>query len=108
LVSGLRFRLRLALDRLRWRFGADLRCERAGGGQAVERESPDAALRFEVGGNEALLCYGRPAARGRTVFGDLVPFGELWRTGANEPTVLQLSFDADVAGLGVALGKYTL
>jgi hypothetical protein len=42
------------------------------------------------------------------VFGGLVPFGELWRTGANEPTVLQLSFDADVAGLEVAQGKYSL
>ncbi|MGD8281583.1 MAG: DUF2911 domain-containing protein [Gemmatimonadota bacterium] len=86
----------------------ELRCDRAAGGSAASRESPDSALAFEVGGRKALVCYGRPAARGRTVFGGLVPFGELWRAGANEPTVVQLSFDAEVAGLSVRRGKYSL
>jgi len=94
-------------DRLRWSLvGVELACERGGGD--IVRESPDASLAFQVGGRKGLLCYGSPAARGRTVFGDLIPFGELWRTGANEPTILQLTFDATVAGLRVARGKYSL
>jgi hypothetical protein len=55
-----------------------------------------------------LLCYGRPKVRGRDVFGDLVPWGELWRTGANEPTTLHLPFAAEVAGLSLPRGRYTL
>lgn len=103
---AIRFRAQLAWDWLRARVGVPLGCERGGAG--VARDSQDGALTFTVGSRDALLCYGRPSTRGRTVFGDLVPFGELWRTGANEPTVLQLSFNAEVAGLRLARGKYSL
>jgi hypothetical protein len=47
---------------------------------------------------QALICYGRPSARGREIFGGLVPHGRLWRTGANEPTILHLPFTAEIAG----------
>jgi hypothetical protein len=65
-------------------------------------------LPFTVSDRPALLCYGRPAVGGRRIFGGLVPFGALWRTGADEPTTLHLPFAASVAGLQVPRGRYSL
>jgi hypothetical protein len=62
----------------------------------------------QVGGEQARVCYGRPAARGREIFGGLVPYDQLWRTGANEPTTLHLPFTAEIAGLTVPAGSYSL
>ena len=56
----------------------------------------------------AKLCYSRPSARGRAVFGGIVPFGKMWRTGANEPTVLYLTSGAEVAGVRLQPGRYLL
>jgi hypothetical protein len=56
----------------------------------------------------AKICYSRPSARGRVVFGGIVPFGKAWRTGANEPTTLQLSASAEIAGVRLAAGRYVL
>jgi hypothetical protein len=62
-----------------------------------------------IGGKRALLCYGRPAARGRTMIGGAaVPYGKLWRTGANEPTTLHIPFPATVAGVKVDPGSYSI
>ena len=46
--------------------------------------------------------------RGRTVFGGLVQYDELWRTGANEPTIIHLPFAASIAGIAVEPGSYSL
>lgn len=67
----------------------------------------DSAL-VTIGDQRAQLCYGRPSAKGRLVFGGIVPFDSLWRTGANEPTILHLPFDAEIAGLAVPAGHYSL
>ena len=101
-----RFYTRLALDSLRALVSVPLECR--GPTSTTNRVSPQAALRLVVGGHEALLCYGRPSARGRRVFGELVPYGDLWRLGANEPTVLHLPFPANVAGIHVRTGKLAL
>jgi hypothetical protein len=101
-------RVRLALDRLEAILSVPLECEPRGAAGIAGRESPRASVPFEVGGRAALLCHGRPSARGRRVFGDLVPHGELWRVGANEPTVLHLPFAATVAGIRVRKGKLAL
>ncbi|HEV2130659.1 MAG TPA: DUF2911 domain-containing protein [Longimicrobiaceae bacterium] len=62
-----------------------------------------------VGGAQAKVCYGRPAARGRTMIGgEAVPYGQLWRTGANEPTIIHLPFAAEIAGVRVEPGSYSL
>ena len=61
-----------------------------------------------IGGGEVKVCYGRPSARGRAVFGGLVPLDTLWRTGANEPTTLHLSTAAEIAGIRVEPGSYSL
>ncbi len=75
----------------------------------ADRASPYDSTRFTVDGAEALVCYGRPAARGRTMIGgEAVPFGKLWRTGANEPTIVHLPVAARVAGVPLDAGSYSL
>jgi hypothetical protein len=54
------------------------------------------------------ICYGRPSARGRQVFGQLVPNGVPWRLGANEATAIYVSFNARIAGANVTPGWYSL
>jgi len=55
------------------------------------------------------LCYGRPSARGRKMIGgENVPYAKLWRTGANEPTVIFTPVALDIAGVKVAPGKYSI
>ncbi len=73
------------------------------------RASPYDSTRFTIDGGEVLVCYGRPSARGRTMIGgENVPFGRLWRTGANEPTILHVSVPASIAGIDVEPGAYSL
>jgi len=57
---------------------------------------------------QAKLCYSRPFARGRTVFGGLVPYDTLWRTGANEATIFHLAQPAEIASIQVDAGDYSL
>jgi len=73
------------------------------------RPSPLDSLSFEVGGATVKICYGRPSARGRTMIGgDAVPYGALWRTGANEPTMIHTPVAISVAGVEVEPGTYSL
>ena len=73
------------------------------------RASPYDSTTISIGGQSAKICYGRPSARGRTMIGgDAVPYGRLWRTGANEPTTLHLPVAAEIAGVRVEPGSYTL
>jgi hypothetical protein len=78
--------------------------------QALEgRVSPYDSTRVTVEGESLVVCYGRPSSRGRTMIGgENVPYGELWRTGANEPTTLHVPFPAEIAGIAVEPGSYTL
>lgn len=73
-----------------------------------ERVSPLASATAQVGSGRVRVCYGRPAARGRTIMGGLVPYGRLWRTGANEPTRLYTTIPISVAGIRLAPGRYSL
>jgi hypothetical protein len=72
------------------------------------RKSPLDSITFHVQGSPVKICYGRPSARGRAIFGALVPYGELWRTGANEPTMIHTSVAIKVAGIELAPGSYSL
>jgi hypothetical protein len=72
------------------------------------RASPYDSTLVPLGGAQAKVCYGRPSAKGRTIFGGLAPYGKLWRTGANEPTIIHLPFAARVAGMSVQPGSYSL
>ncbi|WNJ18889.1 DUF2911 domain-containing protein [Pontibacter sp. G13] len=56
----------------------------------------------------AKVVYSRPAKNGRTIFGELVPFGDVWRTGANEATEITFMSDAKFGGKDVKAGSYSL
>ncbi len=75
----------------------------------ARRASPLDSISFTVGTASVKVCYGRPSAKGRTMIGgDAVPFGKLWRTGANEPTMIHTSGPITVAGIAVPAGSYSL
>lgn len=61
-----------------------------------------------VGNATVKVCYSRPGARGREIMGGLVPWDEPWRLGANEATTLHLPFAAEIAGVRVEPGSYSL
>jgi len=88
--------------------GPDTACivmEMATGG----RMSPLDSLTFEVGSHPVKICYSRPSARGRTMIGGRdVPYGKLWRTGANEPTMIHTTVPITVAGIEIEKGSYSL
>ena len=70
--------------------------------------SPKATVFQTVGLTDVEIVYCRPAARGRAVFGNLVPFGKIWRTGANENTTISFSEDVVIDGKTLPKGKYAL
>jgi hypothetical protein len=74
----------------------------------ARRPSPLDSTQATIGGAVVKICYGRPSARGRTMLGGELPFGTPWRLGANEPTRITLPFAAEVAGVHVAAGTYSL
>lgn len=77
--------------------------------EVAQRPSPLDSVTFELDGHAIKICYGRPSARGRTMIGGAaVPFGEIWRTGANEVTLLRTSVDLTVAGIEVPAGTYSI
>lgn len=76
--------------------------------EAAERPSPLGVVAITMGDHEATLCYGRPSANDRTVMGGLVPFGEPWRTGANEATAIHIPFAATIGDVAVEPGSYSL
>lgn len=70
--------------------------------------SPDATLVQNFGESEITVTYGRPSARGRKIFGQLIPFDSLWRTGANDCTALTLRETVIIGGKKIPAGKYSL
>lgn len=70
--------------------------------------SPTATLQQPVGLTDIEVVYSRPGAKGRTIFGDLVPFGEIWRTGANSSTKIKFADDLKIGGQAVPAGEYAL
>jgi len=85
-----------------------LQCEPSPRMPVDGRASPYDSATVQVGDQALLVCYGRPSARGREIFGGLVPYGRLWRTGANEPTIIHVPFTAEIAGVRVDPGSYSL
>lgn len=70
--------------------------------------SPKAMVSQVVGMTDVAIDYSRPSAKGRTIFGDLVPFGKLWRTGANANSIVTFSDDVIIDGKALPKGKYAL
>ena len=74
----------------------------------VPQPSPKLTLSQVVGLTDVEVEYSRPSAKGRVVFGNLVPFGKLWRTGANANTTISFSDDVVISGITLKKGKYSL
>ena len=77
-------------------------------GQVFGMASPRDTLRAMVGGASVMVDYGRPAKRGRQVWGGVVAWGDVWRLGANQATQMITDKDLDIGGTTVPAGKYTL
>jgi hypothetical protein len=72
----------------------------------VPQVSPAASLTQELGLNKITITYHRPGIKGRKIWGALVPYGEVWRTGANEPTTIAFAEDVVFEGHAVPAGTY--
>lgn len=70
--------------------------------------SPTQTIKQDFGLSSVELAYSRPAMKGRKVFGDLVPFGKVWRTGANSATTITFGDDVTIGSTLVKAGKYGL
>ena len=90
--------------------GSALECYLARGtmAEAQERPSPLHSTDLSVGGNDGLLCYGAPSARGREIMGGLLVYGQPERIGANEATTIHLAGPANIGGVEVGAGSYSL
>ena len=73
------------------------------------KPSPSASAACDLGGGKAIKTdYSSPRMKGRKIFGGLVPFSEVWRTGANEATTFVTTADVVVGGKAVPAGSYTI
>lgn len=75
---------------------------------AMPRASQRQSISQTVGDTTVSIVYHRPNAKSRTVWGELVPYGEVWRTGANENTIFEVSNDVKINGQVLPKGKYGL
>jgi hypothetical protein len=77
-------------------------------GDKASRPSPPATASGKVKDANITINYSSPAVKGRTIFGDLVPYGQVWRAGANEATIFETDKDIKVEGKTLPAGKYSL
>ncbi len=70
--------------------------------------SPASSMTQVVGLTDVTVDYSRPSMRGRTIFGNLVPYGKMWRTGANKNTIVSFSTDVTIGGKDVKAGEYAV
>jgi hypothetical protein len=73
---------------------------------AQNRPSPAKKATGKAGKATVTIDYSSPAVKGRKVFGDLVPYGKIWRAGANEATIFEVDSDVKVEGQALPKGKY--
>ena len=80
----------------------------AGRADDSDRKSKNGKTEGSIDGVTVVLEYGRPEVRGRDIWGGLVPYGEVWRTGADEATTIHFSADVTVQGKALEAGTYSL
>src|SRR5262245_4241338 len=73
-----------------------------------QRPSPPATAEVTLKGKKITIDYSRPSLKGRKVGQELAPYGQVWRTGANEATTLTTGVDLNIGGTKVTAGKYKL
>ncbi len=76
--------------------------------EQTKKHSPEQTITHTMGDTELEVYYNRPYKKGREIFGGLVPYGKVWRTGANEASTFETTKDITVAGKPLPAGKYTL
>ena len=74
---------------------------------AQDKPSPAQTAEGQVAGAKITIAYSSPAVKGRTIWGDLVPFGKIWRAGANDATTFTTSKDITVEGQKLPAGTYS-
>lgn len=74
----------------------------------TKKASPEQVVVYKNKGKDISVFYCRPSKKGREIFGGLVPYGVLWRTGANEASTFSTGSDLEIAGKKLPAGKYTL
>lgn len=74
----------------------------------MPQASPSAKIAQKVGLTDVTVDYSRPSTKGRKIFGELVPYGEVWRTGANGATIISFSTDVEIDGKKVPQGQYAI
>jgi hypothetical protein len=72
------------------------------------RASKNGLTEGKIGGADVKITYGRPKVKGRVIWGNLVPYGQVWRAGADEATTITFSKDVKVEGKAVPAGTYAL
>jgi hypothetical protein len=72
------------------------------------RVSPSAVVGLQLGSTRVMISYGRPGVKGRQIFGGLVPYGKVWRTGADEATTITVTGKVAVEGKELPAGTYSL
>lgn len=72
-----------------------------------EKASPAKTAEGTVNGANITINYSSPAVKGRTIWGDLVPYGQVWRAGANEATIFETDKDIKVEGQDLPAGQYS-
>jgi len=77
-------------------------------GNDKPRQSPNASVSQTVGTTKITLTYGRPAVKGRKIWGGLVPYDNVWRSGANESTDITFSKTVTLGGQQLDAGTYSL
>lgn len=73
-----------------------------------KRLSPKDTVKFELNDLRLKVFYNRPFRKEREIFGALVPFNKVWRTGANEATTFETNKTLEINGMSLPVGKYTL
>lgn len=74
----------------------------------LPRESQRASVSQTIGITDVTITYHRPRVKGRTIYGELVPYNQVWRTGANEATAITFSDDVTIDGQKLSAGRYSL
>lgn len=74
----------------------------------MPQASPPATIAQKIGLTDVKIEYSRPSTKGRKIFGELVPFGQVWRTGANAATIITFSTDVKIEGNEVPAGSYAI
>ncbi|MEP5611635.1 MAG: DUF2911 domain-containing protein [Cyclobacteriaceae bacterium] len=75
---------------------------------STKQHSPEDIVQYQKGNYDLEVFYNRPYKKGREIFGSLEPYGQVWRTGANEATTFETKSDLTIGGSLLNAGKYTL